>query len=315
MHNFLFSLNVVAPLFVIMATGYGLRKIRFVSEDFLNQLNKLVFRFCLPLMLFQEIRLSYQGDFSDMKLIVAALAGISTVILISFLLVPFFVKRKAQRGSIIQGIYRSNFLIYGLPVATGMYGSRAVSAISMLMAIMIPFFNVAAVIILSIYSETEKHRVTVKNLLREMLTNPLIVGSVCGIAAGMLHLELPRFIDLPVAQLAGTAAPLALFVLGGEFKFHTLRNNWTKVIAVTIVRLLIVPILALSIFVSAGFRDVDLTVLLCIFATPAAMAGYIMAKNMGNDGELAGQIVVLTTACSCVTIFFFIYFLRSWGFL
>jgi predicted permease len=314
MNDFLFSLNAVAPLFVIMTLGYGLRKIHFVSETFLSQLNKLVFKFCLPLMLFQEIRLSYKGDFSNTKLIFAALGGIATIILISFLIVPLFVKRKGQRGSIIQGIYRSNFLIYGLPVATGMYADRAVTAISMLMAIMIPFFNVAAVIILSIYSETT-HKVTVKNLLRDMATNPLIIGSVCGILAGMVHLDLPRFVDVPLAQLAGTAAPLALFVLGGEFKFHNLHNNWAKVLIVTLVRLVVVPVIAMSIFVSAGFRDVELTVLLCIFATPAAMAGYIMAKNMGNDGELSGQIVVLTTACSCVTIFFLIYFLRARGYL
>ena len=298
-----------------MATGYVLRKIRFVSEDFLAQLNKLVFKFCLPLMLFQEIRHSFKGDFSNPKLIIAGLAGISAIILISFLTVPLLVKRNAQRGSIIQGIYRSNFLIYGLPLATGMYADRAISAISTLMAIMIPFFNVAAVIILSVYSETETHKVSVKSLLHGIVSNPLIIGSVFGILAGLIRLELPGAIELPVAQLAATAAPLALFVLGGEFKFHNLRNNWVKVVAVTIVRLIVVPVVALSICVCVGFRGVDLAVLLCIFATPAAMAGYIMAKNMGNDGELSGQIVVLTTACSCVTIFFLIYFLRAWGYL
>jgi predicted permease len=315
MNNFLFSLNVVAPLFVIMAVGYVVRNIRFISGDFLNQLNKLVFKFFLPLMLFQDIRISYQGDFSNTKLIFAALGGISVTILLSFLAVPLLIKRKAQRGSIIQGIYRSNFLIYGLPLATGMYADQAVAVISMLMGIMIPFFNIAAVVILSIYSESGNHRVTAKTLLYEIVTNPLIIGTFFGLGAGMIHLHLPPFIDYPIAQLAGTAAPLALFVMGGEFKFHSLRNNLAKVIAVTTARLVIVPAIALSIFVHMGFRDVDLAVLLCIFATPAAMAGYIMAKNMGNDGELSGQIVVLTTACSCLTIFLFIYFLRSWGYL
>ncbi|MDR2805553.1 MAG: AEC family transporter, partial [Dysgonamonadaceae bacterium] len=188
MNNFLFSLNVVAPLFVIMAVGYGVRQIRFVSEDFLSQLNKLVFKFCLPLMLFQDIRTSYKGDFSNTKLIFAALAGISVIILISFLIVPLLVKRKGQRGSIIQGIYRSNFLIYGLPLATGMYADQAVAVISMLMGIMIPFFNVAAVVILSIYSETGTHRVSMKSLLYEIVTNPLIIGTFFGLLAGMLQL-------------------------------------------------------------------------------------------------------------------------------
>ncbi|MDR1527361.1 MAG: AEC family transporter [Dysgonamonadaceae bacterium] len=315
MNSFLFSFNVVAPLFIIMAIGYVVRKIRLVSEDFLTHLNKLIFRFFLPLMLFQDIRISYQGDFSNTKLIFASLIGISVIILVSFLIVPCLVKRNGQRGSMIQGIYRSNFLIYGLPLATGMYGDQAVSAISMLMGIMIPFFNVAAVILLSFYSETGTHKITVKQLLYDIASNPLIIGTFFGLLAGMLHLNLPRFVDIPIAQLAGITAPLALFMMGGEFKFHSLHNNLMKVIAVTIARLIIVPVVALSIFIYAGFRNVDLAVLLCIFATPAAMAGYIMAKNMGNDGELASQIVVLTTACSCITIFFLIYFLRAWGYL
>ncbi|MDR0413369.1 MAG: AEC family transporter [Dysgonamonadaceae bacterium] len=315
MDNFIFSLNVVTPLFVLMAIGYGVRQIRFISDEFLAQMNRFVFKFCLPLMLFQDIRLSYKGDFSNTKLIFSSLAGITAVILLSFLIVPFLVKRKGQRGSMIQGIFRSNFLIYGLPLATGMYGSAAVSGIAMLMGIMIPFYNVAAVIILSIYSETGTHRVTFKSVARDIVSNPLILGCFFGLLGGMMHLQFPVAIEIPLKQLAGVAAPLALFVMGGEFKFRSLRSNLVKVIAVTIARLIIVPVTVLGICVLIGFRDVDLAILLSIFATPTAMASYIMAKNMGNDGDLSSQIVVLSTACSCVTIFLLIFFLRSWGYL
>jgi predicted permease len=314
MDNFLFSLNVVAPLFVLMATGYIVRQVKFVTEDFLSQLNRFVFKFSLPLMLFQDIRLSYQGDFSNTRLIFSSLIGIATVILLSFLIVPLIVKGKAQKGSIIQGIYRSNFLIYGLPLATGMYGQSAVATISMLMGIMIPFYNVAAVIILSIYSENSQ-KPGFKKVMKDIATNPLILGCVFGLLGGIMHLQFPRFLEVPVSQLAATASPLALFIMGGEFKFKNLHNNIYKVVAVTIARLLIVPILALAVFIYMGFRNVELSVLLCIFATPTAMASYIMAKNMNNDGELSAQIVVLTTACSCITIFLIIFFLRGWGFL
>jgi predicted permease len=315
MTNFLFSVNVVAPLFILMAIGYLVRQIRFISDDFLSQLNRFVFKFLLPLMLFQEIRSSYQGDFSNTKLIFSALIGISIIIVVSFLVVPPLIQRKAQRGSMIQGIYRSNFLIYGLPLATGMYGKDAVASISMLMGIMIPFYNVAAVIILSIYSESNTKKVSAKSVLKDIVTNPLILGCFFGLLAGAIHLVLPPFIEKPLNQLANTAAPLALFVMGGEFHFRSLRNNIYKVIAVTGARLIIVPVTALYFFIQMGFRNVELSVLLTIFATPTAMASYIMSKNMGNDGELSGQIVVLTTACSCVTIFLMVYFLRSWGYL
>lgn len=315
MTNILFSINVVAPLFVFMALGYVLKLSGFVKESFLADLNKFVFKFLLPIMLFQDIRHSYTGDFSNAKLIYTSMIGVAAVILISFLIVPFFVKRKGQKGSVIQGIYRSNFLIYGLPLATGMYGDAARAEISMLMGIMIPFYNVAAVIILSIYSETGTHKVTLWSVLKDIVTNPLILGCAFGLLAGMINLQLPHFLESPLSQLGVCAAPLALFVMGGEFNFRSLKSNLWKVVAVSACRLVIVPVIVLAICVFLGFRGVDLAVLISIFATPAAMAGYIMARNMGNDAELSAQIVVLSTACSSVTIFFIVYFLRSWGYL
>lgn len=315
MTNFIFSFNVVAPLFVLMATGYCIRQFRFVSDDFLMQLNRFVFRFLLPLMVFQEIRLSYKGDFSNVKLILTSLAGVTAVILISAIIIGLTVKRKGQRGSMIQGIYRSNFLIYGLPVATGMYGNEAVAPITMLMGIMIPFYNVVAVIVLSLHSESDNNSLTAKKLFKEIAANPLLLGSVFGILGGMVHLEFPHSVELPVGQLAATASPLALFVMGGEFRFGSMGNNICKVIAATVCRLIIIPVVVLFVCIRLGFRNVELSVLIGLFATPTALASYIMAKNMGNDGELSGQIVVSTTLFSCITIFFIVFFMRSWGYL
>ncbi len=315
MNNFLFSVNVVAPLFVLMATGYISRKIKFVSEPFLAELNKFVFKFCLPLMLFTDIWGSYKGDFSNTHLIFTAVLGVLSIIAVSFCIIPLLVKKKGQRGSMIQGIYRSNFIIYGLPLATGMYGDEAVTTISMLMGIMIPLYNIAAVIILSTFSETGTHKVTFKSIGKDIITNPLILGCFSGLLAGMIHLKLPTFIHTPLDQFAAIGTPLALFVMGGEFKFSHLGGNIIKVISATTARLIIVPGIAMSIFVMMGFRNVELSVLLSIFATPTAMASYIMSKNMGCDGQLSAQIVVLTTACSCITIFFFIFILKSMGYI
>ncbi|MDR0769307.1 MAG: AEC family transporter [Dysgonamonadaceae bacterium] len=315
MTNFIFSFNVVAPLFVLMAIGYLVRQIRFVSDGFLSQLNRFVFKFLLPLMVFQEIRLSCKGNFSNVRLILTVLIGITAVILISAILVRLTVKRKGQRGSMIQGIYRSNFLIYGLPVATGIYGNEAIALITMLMSIVIPFYNATAVVILALHSESENSKPSILKLLKEIAVNPLFVGSILGVSGGMIHLEFPHFIELPLGQLAAVASPFALFVTGGEFRFRSLRNNIGKVIAATAARLIIVPAIVLFICIKLGFRDVELSVLVALFATPTAIASYIMAQNMGNDGELSGQIVVLTTLLSCVTVFFIVFFLRAWGYL
>ena len=313
MNDFIFSINAVGPLVLLIAAGYAARQFNVVSDRFLSEFNRFVFNFLLPLMLFQNIRQTFRGDFSNLSLILTAMAGASIVILLSLCIVPLFVKRSGQRGSMIQGIYRSNFLIYGLPLATGMYGQDAAHSIAMLLGVMVPFYNVAAVIILSVFSETRTNRLSLTQLFLDIARNPLIIGCAAGLLFGALRLELPVFINQPVSDLSVAASPLALFLMGGDFRFRRLNNNLWKVLWATAARLIIVPLVAVLVFIPMGFRTVELSVLLCIFATPTAVSSYIMAGNMGCDGELSGQIVVLTTTASGLTIFLFIFALRSIG--
>ena len=313
MNDLVFSINAVAPLVILIVAGYAARQINFVSESFLSEATRFVFRFLLPLMLFQNIRVTFRGDFTNLSLIFTAMAGISMVIILSLCIIPLFVKRRGQRGSMIQGIYRSNFLIYGMPLATGMYGQDAAHSIAMLLGVIVPFYNVAAVIILSVFSETRNNRLSLVHLLWDIARNPLIIGCVAGLLFGMLRIEIPVVFNKPVSELSAAASPLALFLMGGDFKFRSLSNNLWKVLSATVARLIIVPLAAVMVFIAMGFRTVELSVLLCIFATPTAVSSYVMASSMGCDGELSGQIVVLTTAASSLSIFLFVFGLRSIG--
>ncbi|MDR1763738.1 MAG: AEC family transporter [Dysgonamonadaceae bacterium] len=315
MEEFLFSVDVVAPLFVLMAIGYFARKINFVSGSFLSQMNRFVFQFLLPMMLFEDIRITYRGDFSNGKLILLVLAGLAAIILLTSLAVHLFIRRRGQQGSMIQGIYRSNFLIYGYPLATAMCGDSAITAIAMMMAIVIPVYNVLAVVILTLHSEKSGKRIDIKKLLKDIISNPLIIGCCLGLIFGSLHIGFPHFIELPIEQISRIATPLALFVMGGEFQFSSLRNNIWKVVAATVSRLIFIPVIMLFIAVEMGFRGAELSVLVSLFATPTAVVSYIMADNMGNDGELSAQIVIMTTGLASFTIFLIVFFLRTWGYL
>jgi predicted permease len=320
MGDFIFSINVVAPLFLLIATGYAVKQFRFVSASFLSEANKFVFKFPLPLMLFQNIRDAFINgtfcSFYNAKLILSALIGIVVVIVILFLVVPLFVKRRATTGSLIQGIYRSNFIIYGLPLATSMYGDVAIIPISMLLAIVIPVYNIAAVIILSIFSETKSaSSISVFQIIKDIFKNPLILACIAGFAVGILNIGFPAFINNPVNDISKIATPLALLVMGGEFKFQGLRNNFSQVLIASLLKLVVIPTIAIIIFVYAGFRQMELAALLCLFATPTAVASFVMAENMGCDGKISAQIVVMSTGLSAVTIFLFIFILKSMGYL
>ena len=313
MNDFIFSINAVAPLFILIAAGYIARQINFVSDKFLSEATQFVFNFMLPLMLFQHIREVFHGDFADASLIFTAVTGIGIVIVLSLGIVPLFVKRNGQRGSMIQGIYRSNFVIYGIPLVTSMYGREAAHSVAMLLGVVTPLYNIVAVILLSFYSETRTNRLSLTKMFRDIARNPLILGCVAGMLFGMLRIDLPVAINKPISELSAAAPTLALFLMGGEFKFRSLNNNLWKVLSATAARLVFVPFVAMLVFIPMGYRTVDLSVMLCIFASPTAVSSYIMAGNMGCDGELSGQIVVLTTVGSGLSIFLFVFALRTMG--
>ncbi|GHV34936.1 transporter [Bacteroidia bacterium] len=296
-----------------MLAGYLGARFQLVSQSFLREANKFVFKFSLPLLLYKNVAASvHSGDFNG-KLILTCLITIISMIALSCILVPLFVKRRGQQGSIIQAIYRSNFVIYGIPLAMSIYGESALTTIAMLMAVSIPFYNMSAVLILAYFSETRTGSIFKWKTLVEVVTNPLLLGAVVGYIFGMLKITLPEWLDFPVRSVANIATPLALIVMGGQFEMKNMKKNLNKVLITSALRLIIVPAIALTVFIAMGFTGVELVALLCLFATPTAVTSYIMAENMGNDGELAGQVVVLTTLASCFTIFGFVFVMKTLG--
>jgi predicted permease len=308
----------VLPLFMLIATGYILKQLRFVSEPFLSEMNKFVFKFPLPLMLFQNIRNAFDGSLVilfNTRLILSAFIGIILVIIILLIVIPLFGRRRATTGSLIQGIFRSNFIIYGLPLATSMYGDKAIIPISMLLGMVIPVYNISAVIVLTVFSETKSSSsIPFALIIKNIFKNPLILACIAGFVAGKLNVQFPVFIDKPVDEIAKIATPLALLVMGGLFKFRGLMNNFMTVFAAAMSKLVIIPLIAMIVFVAMGFRELELAALLCLFATPTAVVSFIMAENMGCDGEISAHIVVLSTALSSVTIFLFIFVLKTMGY-
>lgn len=98
-------------------------------------------------------------------------------------------------------------------------------------------------------------------------------------------------------------SPLALFVLGGTLHFSEVRANLKYLVPSLSMKLVVVPAVMVAIAYALGLRGVELFILLAMYATPVATSSYPMAQNMGGDGELAGQFVVISTVVSVVTIF------------
>jgi len=314
LESFLYSLNVVVPLFIIVILGFILGQRKFLSSEFLAVSEKFVFKVTLPAMLFLEVAHSNISESLDVPLIIFCCCGIALSVIILCIAAPIFIKSNEKRGAFIQGVYRSNFAILGVPLAENMFGDSGVKVIAIVMPFAIVMFNVLAVVVLSMYAPAQKKKSSgelMREILKNIVTNPLIIAVVLAIPLMLSPVSLPVFLDKSLSYLSNTTFALSLMSLGANFTAKSLKGRAALSVAGSIFKTAILPLIAVVTAVFIGFRGEPLGIILILFGAPTSVSSYIMAKNMGSDYELAGQILLMTTMLCLLTLFSGIFIMKS----
>lgn len=311
MESFLVALNAVIPFLCYISFGYVMKLKGFVKEDFLQQLNSMVFHLLYPFMTFYNI---YKADANSLpRPLLLIFAGASILILevILILVIPRIVKENPRRGVIIQAIYRSNFILFGLPLTVSVFGDYASSVAAMMITVVITIYNTTSVVILEMFNTDGK--ISGKEIFHNVIRNPLLQGAVVGLIFFFAGIRVPPCLLKPIAAFSDMTTPLALFVLGGTLKFSAIHGNLKYLVPTLTFKLIFLPAIMVALGYMVGLRELELFLLVAIYGTPVAAASYPMAQNMGGDGELAGEFVVISTAVSTFTLFLWIFFLKSTG--
>ena len=311
--SFMVALNAVAPFMILLSVGFLAVRTGIADRSFMNRLNSLNFRLFFPFLMFNNIYSAKPENLPSLTLMIAGPLSVILLILVLMLTVPRIVKENSRRGTIIQAVFRSNFIIYGIPLTAYVFGAERSSVCGMMVMIMVSLFNIAAVVVLEIFREGGKVRL--KPLLLGLAKNPLLQGCAAGLLFFLLRIRLPDFIASPISSMAALATTLAMIILGASLVFEEVRKNMKTITAVVLVRLILLPLMMLPLGWLIGLRGVELFLILMIFGTPVATASYPMAQNMGGDGQLAGQLVFVSTVVSLGTIFLFIYAMSRMGLL
>ena len=313
MDSLFVALNAVMPIFLLIALGYGLKKGGVLSPDFLKKTNSLNFRIFLPVLLFNNI---YKTDVTELlngTVLLFAVGSLAALFALLCIIVPRIVREPERRGVIIQALFRSNYVILGVTLVANVFGEEKAAVASVLSAVLVPLYNVLSVIALAVYTSGERPKLlpTVVSVIK----NPLIIAAVLGVLASLIGLRFPSFVESAVTDIARLATPLALLVLGGDFSFTRARGNLRVGLIVMLFKLVIIPVCFIPFAVLAGLRGPQLLALTLAWETPVAVSSYIMAQEAGADGELAGQLVVLSSVCCIPTVFLMIFILQSMGLL
>ena len=260
MENFVISVNAILPMFLVMALGYGARCLGWIHREEISNINKVAFRIFLPCLLYYNVYCSDLSGSFDPLLIAYAVGGV----LLSFALALGYTllmeKLPERRGVMIQGMFRSNYVIMGIPVATALLGADQLGTISIMIAIVVPIFNMLAIIVLEVF---RGQRPKPLHVLGQIVKNPLVIASALGILTLAAGIRLPHILEQTIQNVSAIASPLQLFLLGAFFQFSGIRRYVRELTAVVAAKLIVFPALFLGLGALLGFRDAAFVSLRC----------------------------------------------------
>ena len=314
MHNLILILGLVSPVFLIIALGYLLKILHIINDSFVNLSSKIVFTVSLPALIFIEVSRISLSEVLDIKMLAFVYAGIIISFVLVWIISVPLIKDGRDRGAFIQGSFRGNYAIIGLALISNIFGSDKLGKASLLLAFIIPLYNILSIVALTVPNRKEKQLNTSKTLL-EIIRNPLIIAVLLAVPFSIYRWELPDVILTTVDYLAALSLPLALIGIGGFMNFNEIRKASFIAVLSTVLKLIFIPLAACIIAYEMNFSAGDMGIIFIFFGCPTAIASFIMAEAMGSNGRLAGNIVLMTTLGSVITITIGLFLLKQNGLL
>jgi predicted permease len=299
--NIIFTGNVVAPVFLLVALGYFVKRINVINENFVDVTSKFVYTVSLPALVFiniTEIDLSEAIDFNQIIYIYAA--TLFSFFVVWIFSVPF-IKDGKNLSVFVQGAYRSNFAIVGFAIVSKLFGDYALGKAAIVLAFVLPLYNVLAVIILTVPLRKER-KLNLKSTLFEIILNPLIIAVIVGLPFSYYRIEIPSLISSTAGFLSELALPLALIGIGGSLNLQNIRNASGLAFSSSAIKIILIPLVLTFGAYHFGFKGLDLGIMFVLFSCPTAIVSFIMAEAMGANSKLAGNIVLISTVASVFTI-------------
>ncbi len=307
--NIVFTANIVAPVFLIIAVGYLAKKRKIINEIFVDVTSKFVFQISLPIFIFLEIStLDLSQVFNIDQITFISSATFITYLFIWVGTIPF-IKNPEDKSAFIQGAFRGNYAIVGLALISNLFGDDALGKATLLLAFLLPIYNVLAVIVLIVPKHQGK--INFISMLREILLNPLILAVIFALPFSYYKLKLPEIFITTGNYFADLALPLALVGIGGSLNIENLKRASTLAFSSSIIKIVVLPFIITFLAIFLGYRNDDLGIMFIVFACPTAIASFVMADVMGANSKLAGNIIMITTLGSVFTIAIGILLLKS----
>lgn len=316
MENFIYSINVTMPIFLVMVIGYILKQIGMLNDNFVTVANKFNFKVTLPFMLFKDIAGVDIKAVFDIKYVLFC-AIVSTICFwVVWGTAKLLVRDKTIRGAFVQSSFRGSAAVMGLAFIQNIYGSSAMGPLMIVSAV--PLYNIFSVIVLT-FEANDNTGIDKKAKIRQaginICKNPIILSILAGLIVGLLGIQFPTLVNKTISNVAQMATPLALITIGAGFEGRKALAKIAPTMAASMIKLVLQPLVFLPVAAWMGFSGEKMIAILIMLASPTTPSCYIMAKSMNNDEVLTASVIVTTTLMAAFTLTGWIFLLKTLGYI
>jgi len=292
-------ISTITPVFIIILLGWVARKKGFITPDFLEPANRLVYYLSIPAMIFHSIaRASFREQF-DPKLLLLTLLAATIVYILADLLARILKMSPARGGAFVQSSGHGNLGYIGLPIALYYLGDSGLARAGIICGFLMILQNLMSVIVLQLHSE--KQFPGIQPIATKLAKNPVIISAMAGIVFSALNLPIPTIVGSSLTILGGLAPPMALLLIGASISMKLIREYLRPTLGAVAMKLLFLPSLGLLLFHLFGFTPTEFLPAMILLCSPTATLAYVMAKEMRGDAEFAVATISASTLFSSIT--------------
>jgi malonate transporter and related proteins len=289
----------LVPVFSLIGLGAILRRFNLLTPEGWTALERLTYFVLFPPLMFMSI---VEGSFAGEEALRLGSALAATVITMAGLMLlarPVLASTGGQFSSVFQAGIRWNGYV-ALGVIAGLHGEAGVALSAVGFAVLVPINNVMSVLVLSRYAGAKP--APFLRVVQSVVTNPLIISTVLAIILVRFGVRVSEPVGDTLNLLGDATVSLGLICVGAALDFGSMRAAKLALAAATLLRLLVMPAVAVGFCLLIGVHDMSFEIAMICVAAPVATSAYILARQLGGDAPLMANIITLTTLLSLVTI-------------
>ncbi|MCY0965457.1 AEC family transporter [Parathalassolituus penaei] len=303
--SFVFTIQIILPVCLLVVLGYYLRHRNIVDEHFIQVGSRLVFTLTLPVLMFMaisKVRFESSSHFGLMLFV-------AIIILLSCLISVIWARasgvKREDQSAFVQAAFRSNLGIIGISMVVYAFGDEGTRIGALVLAVGVPMYNLLSVMVLA-----HGQSVNWSKQLLLIAKNPLIISIALALPFSIWQIHIPGSVESALKSIGNMTLPLALIGVGGTLDLSALRAANKTTIQISLLKLIVLPALSVVVALLVGIRGVELGVVALMLGSPTAAAAFVMASSMGANRVLTANAVAVTTLGSLVTMGGIFYVLR-----